>query len=130
MRLVPRRGRPGTVGGAPSGARVWVAAAGAGGECAPPGAGSGPGAPAGRGRQVKLRYSEEELGDVAAAAARSGLTPAGFAAEAALAAARGTSPPACEPWRDALLEVMAARTQVRRFGTNVNQAVRGAERHR
>ena len=78
----------------------------------------------GRGRQVKLRYSEEELGDVTAAAARSGLTPAGFAAEAALAAARGTTPPAAEPWREALLEVMAARTQVRRLGTNVNQAVR------
>ena len=36
----------------------------------------------------------------------------------------GTSPPASEPWREALLEVMAARTQVRRFGSNVNQAVR------
>jgi hypothetical protein len=78
----------------------------------------------GRSRQVKLRYSEDELADVAAAASRSGLTPAGFAAEAALAAARGTSPPASEPWREALLEVIAARTQVRRFGSNVNQAVR------
>ena len=73
---------------------------------------------------MKLRYSEAELADVAAAAWRSGLTPAGFAAEAALAAARGTSPPASEPWREALLEVMAARTQVRRLASNVNQAVR------
>jgi hypothetical protein len=78
----------------------------------------------GRCRQVKLRYSDEELADVVTAAARSGLTPSGFSAEAALAAARGTRPPDSEPWRGALTEVMAARAQVRRFGTNVNQAVR------
>ena len=29
-----------------------------------------------------------------------------------------------EPLREVLLELMAARTQVRRFGVNVNQAVR------
>ncbi|MBI4942122.1 MAG: hypothetical protein HY830_15360 [Actinobacteria bacterium] len=78
----------------------------------------------GRPRQIKLRYSEAELADIAAAARRAGLTPSGFAADAALAAARGTQPPASEPWREALTEVMAARAQVRRFGTNVNQAVR------
>lgn len=78
----------------------------------------------GRPRQIKLRYSEVELADVAAAARRAGLTPSGFAAEAALAAARGTQPPSSEPWREALTEVMAARAQVRRFGANVNQAVR------
>jgi hypothetical protein len=71
----------------------------------------------GRGRQVKLA-------DVVAAATRSGLTRSGFSAEAALAAARGTRPPDSEPWREALTEVMAARAQVRRFGTNVNQAMR------
>jgi hypothetical protein len=78
----------------------------------------------GRARQVKLRYSEDEFAVVQAAARRSGLTPSGFAAEAAIAAARGAEPPAGEPWREALAEVMAARAQVRRFGTNVNQAVR------
>ena len=78
----------------------------------------------GRAHQLKLRYSEQELADVAAAAERSGLTPSGYAAEAALAAARESEPPAAEPWRQALVEVMEARTQVRRFGTNVNQAVR------
>jgi hypothetical protein len=78
----------------------------------------------GRCRQLKVRYSDEELAHVVAAAMRSGLTPSGFTAEAALAAARGTRPPDCEPWREALTEVMAARAQVRRFGTNVNQAVR------
>ena len=77
-----------------------------------------------RHRQIKLRYSDAELADVSAAARRAGLTPSGFAAEAALAAARDTEPPASEPWREALTEVMAARAQVRRFGANVNQAVR------
>ncbi len=77
-----------------------------------------------RHRQIKLRYSDAELADVSAAARRAGLTPSGFAAEAALAAARDTEPPDSQPWREALTEVMAARAQVRRFGANVNQAVR------
>ena len=41
----------------------------------------------------------------------------------ALAAARGTAPPAPSASREALVELMAARAQVRRFGGNVNQAV-------
>jgi hypothetical protein len=77
-----------------------------------------------RPRQVKLRLSEREFGDLAEAGIRAGLTPSGFAAEAALAAARSEPPRADEPWRRALSEVIAARTQVRRFGINVNQAVR------
>lgn len=71
-----------------------------------------------------MRLSEDEFVDVVAAARRAGLTPTGFAAEAALAAARGGRPPRQEPWREALSEVMTSRTQVRRSGTNVNQAVR------
>ena len=71
-----------------------------------------------------MRYSEQEYCDLQAAAARAGLTPSGYAADAALAAARGSQPPTPEPWREALAEVMSARAQVRRFGTNVNQAVR------
>src|SRR4051812_5969260 len=77
-----------------------------------------------RSRNLFVRCTDAEYSDIAAAAARSGLTPTGFAAEAAIAAARGTESPASEPWREALAEVMAARAQVRRFGTNVNQAVR------
>ena len=78
----------------------------------------------GRCRQVKLRYSEEEYRAIATAARRSGLTPSGYAAEAELAAARCSDPPSAGPWREALTEVMTARAQVRRFGVNVNQAVR------
>lgn len=71
-----------------------------------------------------LRYSDEEYGAVAEAAQAAGLTPSGYAAEAALAAAHGLEAPATAPLREALLELMAARGQVRRFGVNVNQAVR------
>jgi len=79
----------------------------------------------GRARQVKLRYSDEEHSDVAAAAARSGLTRPASRRKPRWPP-RGTTPPAAEPWREALLEVMAARTQVRRFGTNVNERLDGA----
>ena len=71
-----------------------------------------------------LRCTDDEFDQLAAAARRSGLTTSGYAAEAAIAAALGSQPPRSEPWREALAEVMAARAQVRRFGSNVNQAVR------
>ena len=57
------------------------------------------------------------------AAGRAGLTPSGFVGAAALAAARGVAVPGVSGERAALAELMAARVQVRRFGTNVNQAV-------
>jgi hypothetical protein len=72
---------------------------------------------------VSLRLSEEEHAVLLAASATLGLTPAGFAAEAALAAARGEGVPDHAALRAALVELMAARTQVRRYGVNVNQAV-------
>lgn len=78
----------------------------------------------GRPRQVKIRYTDDEYADLAGAAHLAGLTPTGYAAEAALAAARQVAPPSTAPWRLALAELMAARGQVRRFGGNVNQAVR------
>jgi hypothetical protein len=71
-----------------------------------------------------LRIADDELVLVHAAAQRVGLTPSGYVAEAALAAATGGEPPAADPARELLLELMAARTQVRRFGVNVNQAVK------
>jgi uncharacterized protein (DUF1778 family) len=76
-----------------------------------------------RSARVFLRLSTDEHEDLVAAAGRAGLTPTGFAAQAALAAARGQEPPAAVLLREALAEVMTARTQVRRFATNVNQAV-------
>jgi hypothetical protein len=77
----------------------------------------------GGGRHISLWYDNNEYGDVAAAAARTGLTPTSFVAAAALAVARDAKPPVPSPMRDLLVEFNAARTLVGRFGTNVNQAV-------
>ena len=76
----------------------------------------------GRTRQVKLRYTEHEYAALAAAARLAGLTVTGYAADAALAAATDVQPPSTALWRAALVELMEARTQVRRIGVNVNQA--------
>lgn len=77
-----------------------------------------------RDRRVLLRLSEDEYRALAKAAEGSGLTATGFAAEAALAAAgkRETGPA-----RLALVELMQSRTQLRKVGVNLNQAV--AELH-
>ena len=70
-----------------------------------------------------LRLSDEEYGLLARASEGSGLTPTGFAAEAALATARGRELPEHGPLRVALVEYMTSRTQLRRAGVNLNQAV-------
>lgn len=77
----------------------------------------------GRERRVNLRLSEEEYAALAEAAGAAGLTVAGFATEAALAAARGEGMPQHRGLRALLVELMAARGQVRRYGVNVNRAV-------
>jgi len=71
---------------------------------------------------MHLRYTHHEYATIAGAARDAGLTPTGYVAEAALAAANNTQTPTTAPWRTALLELMEARTQVRRIGTNINQA--------
>lgn len=78
----------------------------------------------GRPRAVLLRYTDDEYTEVADAARCAGLTPSGYAAEAALAAANGQEGPALRPERAALAELVRARIQVRKLGTNVNQAAR------
>ena len=77
----------------------------------------------GRRRPVQVRFGEEEFAAIELAAGLAGLTPTGYVGAVALAAARGTVPPAPSQSQQALAELMAARTQLRRFGTNVNQAV-------
>lgn len=72
---------------------------------------------------MNLRLSDEEYAVLASAARAAGLTPAGFATEAALAAGRGEGMPEHRALRSLVLELMAARTQVRRYGVNVNRAV-------
>ena len=61
--------------------------------------------------------------EVSRAAERAGLARGAFAAEAALASARGGQTSIFSPLREALVELMAAAGLVRRVGTNLNQAV-------
>jgi len=77
----------------------------------------------GRGRRITVRLADEELAEIELAAGRAGLTPTGYVGAVALAAARGTPPPAPSQSREALGELMAARAAARRFGGNVNQAL-------
>jgi hypothetical protein len=71
-----------------------------------------------------LRYDDAEYDAVASAASRAGMTPTGYAAHVALDAAwnaTGSTPTAD---REVLLELMACRAQLRRYGNNLNQAAR------
>ena len=69
-----------------------------------------------RPRLVKFFLTDEELAELDQAAHRAGLARGAFAAEAAMAAARGTSSPASSLAREALVEVMTAAGLVRRAG--------------
>lgn len=77
----------------------------------------------GRKRPVQVRFDEVEFAAVELAAGRAGLTPTGYVAAVAIAAATGGAPPAGSQTREALQELMAARAVVRRVGGNLNQAV-------
>jgi hypothetical protein len=72
---------------------------------------------------VKFFLTDEELAELDEAAGQAGLARGAFAAEAALAAARGRAARAGSPLREALVELMAAAGLARRIGTNLNQAV-------
>lgn len=90
---------------------------------------------------MKVLYGDDELAAVRQAAALSGLRPSSYVAAAALAMARqvaldgpdttsgpgspGRASAALTPPQDRelLAELMRSRVAVRRFGTNVNQAV-------
>jgi hypothetical protein len=76
-----------------------------------------------RPKVVQFSLTDDEFAEVSAAAEKVGLTKGAFAAEAALAAARGARAPDPSPIREALVEVMMAAGLVRRAGTNLNQAV-------
>ena len=73
--------------------------------------------------QIYVRCSHAEYDAIRAAAISAGLTPGRYAAEAALAAARASSLPTTDR-RDVVIELMAARAQLRRYGNNLNQAAR------
>lgn len=79
--------------------------------------------PAPRSHLVKFFLTDQELAELSDAASRAGLAKGAFAAEATLAAARGSAVPVGGPWRDALVELMRAAGLVRRIGVNLNQVV-------
>jgi hypothetical protein len=72
---------------------------------------------------VKFFLADEELAELSAAAGHAGMARGAFAAEAALAAARGSTVQVGSPLRDALIELMRAAGLARRIGVNLNQAV-------
>jgi len=85
-----------------------------------------------RGRNITAAFTDAEYAALAAAARRVGLTPTGFCAQAALAAAAapadGTVPsvgadPRVEALAETQVELATLRTAVVRVGTNLNQAV-------
>ena len=76
-----------------------------------------------RPRTIRFDLTEEEFGEVGAAAERAGLAKGAFAAQAALAVARSGSTPASPRSGEALGEFIRAAGLVRRIGVNLNQAV-------
>lgn len=73
-----------------------------------------------RARTVRFGLTEAEFD---AAARRAGLARGAYAAQASLAAARGTGTTADDGLRDLLSELIQAAGLVRRIGVNLNQAV-------
>ncbi len=97
---------------------------------APISGGRPPGSPSGRRtrqpgtrtRRVEFTLTDEEFGELEAAAARAGLARGAYAAQAALEAARGGGQ-GHGPVREALAELIRSAGLVRRIGVNLNQAV-------
>jgi hypothetical protein len=79
--------------------------------------------PGRRPHRVEFTLTDEEFGELGAAAARAGLAKGAYAAEAALSVARGVRSPADSPLREALGEFVRTAGLVRRIGVNLNQAV-------
>jgi len=76
-----------------------------------------------RGKRVEFTLTDEEFADLDMAARLAGLSRGAYAAQVALAVARGGGSRAGVPLREALVELMTAAGLVRRVGTNLNQAV-------
>jgi hypothetical protein len=76
-----------------------------------------------RAYRVEFLLSRVESGLLEAAAGRAGRARGAYAAEAALAAARGGPAAADTPLRELLRELIRASGLVRRIGVNLNRAV-------
>lgn len=79
---------------------------------------------------MMVAYSDDEYAGIVAAANRSDLSPTAYVGTAALAAATGMEAPGA-PLREAMTELMQARTAAVRIGQAVNKlaakALSGAE---
>ncbi len=78
----------------------------------------------GRSVRLTLRYSAAEFADIRSAATAAGVTATSYAADAAIAAARGHASGGGATDRQLVLELLASRAQLRRYGNNLNQAAR------
>jgi hypothetical protein len=76
-----------------------------------------------RPKLVQFTLTLEEFDEISQAAERAGMARGAYAADVTLAAARGIPDRTSSPLREMLGELMAAAGQVRRIGTNLNQAV-------
>ena len=79
--------------------------------------------PVKRTRTVRFDLSEEEFGEVGAAADRAGLAKGAYAAQVVLSAARGAAVPGESPLREALADFIRAAALLRRIGEHLTQAV-------
>jgi hypothetical protein len=77
-----------------------------------------------RSHRVYLAYNDAELEIVTAAAARSNMAPAAWAADAALSVAKELFVPVSVDAKDVLAEFIQARNQLSRIGNNANQIAR------
>jgi hypothetical protein len=77
----------------------------------------------GRRHALKVLYDDVEVASVRAAAQLAGLTPTGFVASAGLTVAGSGVAPVTSADRALLAELLQARTALRRYGVNLNQAV-------
>ena len=77
----------------------------------------------GRRHALKVLYDDDEIAAVRAAAQLAGLTPTGFVATAGLTVAGSGVAQATSADRAVLAELLQARTALRRYGINLNQAV-------
>ena len=77
----------------------------------------------GRPHTVRFDLSDEEFGALRSAARRAGLAKGAYAAEAALASARGVVAQPDAGFREALEELIHASGLVRKIGVLLNQAV-------
>lgn len=76
-----------------------------------------------RAHVVKFRLADDEYELVNVAAARAGLSPSGYVARVGVDVARGQVRPLPVTTGAIVRELVEARTQLRRYGTLLNQAV-------